>query len=80
VITEKHNDENANTEKTSTQLLHLVFGGELTDLAGVTFRNLNKLDVVGIFQSYAAAYAVWKAKAQHYFIVHLHRLLVPDHD
>jgi hypothetical protein len=32
VITEKHNDENANTEKTSTQLLHLVFGGELTDL------------------------------------------------
>jgi hypothetical protein len=46
------------------------------------------IDVVGIFPSYAAAYAVWKAKAQQsvdnahmrYFIVHLHRLLVPDHD
>ncbi|MEJ2375081.1 MAG: DUF4170 domain-containing protein [Pseudolabrys sp.] len=68
------------------QLLHLVFGGELTDLAGTEFRDLNKLDIVGIYPNYASAYAAWKAKAQQtvdnahmrYFIVHLHRLLDPE--
>ena len=45
------------------QLLHLVFGGELTDLDRVEFRNLDKLDIVGIYPHYAAAYAAWKAKA-----------------
>ena len=68
------------------QLLHLVFGGELTSLDGVTFRDLEKLDIVGIFPNYASAYAAWKAKAQQtvdnahmrYFIVHLHRLLDPE--
>jgi hypothetical protein len=68
------------------QLLHLVFGGELTELHDVAFKDLNKLDVVGIFPNYASAYAAWKAKAQgtvdnahmRYFIVHLHRLLDPD--
>ena len=67
------------------QLLHLVFGGELTDLDSVTFRDLSKLDVVGIFPDYASAAMAWKAKAQQtvdsaqtrYFIVHLHRLLQP---
>ena len=70
------------------QLLHLVFGGELTDLDGVTFRDSTGLDLVGIYPNYATAYAVWKAKAQRtvdnahmrYFIVHLHRLLDPDTD
>jgi hypothetical protein len=70
------------------QLLHLVFGGELTDLNKVEFRDLAKLDIVGIYPNYAAAYAAWKAKAQQtvdnahmrYFIVHLHRLLDPDAD
>jgi len=70
------------------QLLHLVFGGELTDLEHTTFRDLDHLDVVGIFPNYAAAYAAWKSKAQltvdnahvRYFIVHLHRLLDPDQD
>ena len=65
------------------QLLHLVFGGELSDLDSVEFRDLGKLDIVGIYPNYAAAYAAWKAKAQQtvdnahmrYFIVHLHRLL-----
>lgn len=69
----------------SKQLLHLVFGGELERLEDVTFRDLNNLDVVGIFPNYAAAYTAWKAKAQQtvdnaqmrYFIVHLHRLLDP---
>ncbi|BCM83700.1 inositol monophosphatase [Methylobacterium indicum] len=67
------------------QLLHLVFGGELTDLDSVTFRDLSKLDVVGIFPDYASAAMAWKAKAQQtvdsaqtrYFIVHLHKLLQP---
>jgi hypothetical protein len=68
------------------QLLHLVFGGELTSLAGIEFRDLAKLDIVGIYPNYATAYAAWKAKAQQtvdnaqmrYFIVHLHRLLDPE--
>lgn len=68
------------------QLLHLVFGGELTDLQGVEFGNLEELDIVGIFPNYATAYDAWKAASQRsvdnahmrYFIVHLHRLLDPD--
>ncbi|WP_075216990.1 DUF4170 domain-containing protein [Mongoliimonas terrestris] len=67
------------------QLLHLVFGGELTSLDGVEFTDLSKVDVVGIFPDYASAYTAWKEKAQatvdqaqvRYFIVHLHRLLEP---
>jgi hypothetical protein len=70
----------------SKQLLHLVFGGELTHIDDVEFKDLAKLDVVGIFPNYATAYSAWKAKAQQtvdnaqmrYFIVHLHRLLDPD--
>lgn len=70
------------------QLLHLVFGGELKHLGSTEFRDLDKLDIVGIFPNYASAYAAWKAKAQQtvdnalvrYFIVHLHRLLDPETD
>jgi hypothetical protein len=68
------------------QLLHLVFGGELTKLDTSEFKDLEKLDIVGIYPNYAGAYAAWKAKAQQtvdnaqmrYFIVHLHRLLDPE--
>jgi hypothetical protein len=68
------------------QLPHLVFGGELSSLDSTEFKDLSKLDLVGIFPNYATAYAVWKAKAQQtvdnaemrYFIVHLHRLLDPE--
>ena len=68
------------------QLLHLVFGGELTSLASVDFRNLDELDIVGIYPDYKSAEVAWKAKAQatvdnahmRYFIVHLHRLLDPQ--
>jgi hypothetical protein len=67
------------------QLLHLVFGGELAKINSVEFKDLESLDIVGIYPNYATAYAAWKAKAQHtvdnaqmrYFIVHLHRLLDP---
>jgi uncharacterized protein DUF4170 len=70
------------------QLLHLVFGGELTDLANVQFKDLDKLDIVGIYPNYATAYTAWKAKSQQtvdnahmrYFIVHMHRLLDPEHE
>ncbi|MCB1411779.1 MAG: DUF4170 domain-containing protein [Xanthobacteraceae bacterium] len=74
--------------ETGEQLLHLVFGGELTDLDRVTFRDIDKLDVVGVYPNYATAYAAWKARAQQtvdnahmrYFIVHLHRLLDPGQE
>ena len=46
------------------QLLHLVFGGELNNVASMQFKNLDRLDVVGIYPNYASAYAAWKAKAQ----------------
>ncbi len=76
----------SHTATESKQLLHLVFGGELTALDRVEFRDPASLDVVGVFPSYAAAYAAWKGKAQatvdnaqmRYFIVHLHRLLEPN--
>lgn len=70
------------------QLLHLVFGGELTSLTEVNFRDLDNLDIVGIYPDFASARSAWKAKAQatvdnahmRYFIVHLHRLLDPEND
>ena len=75
-------------ESPNKQLLHLVLGGELTDLQNVTFKDLDKVDIVGVYPNYATAYAAWKSKAQmtvdnaqmRYFIVHLHRLLDPDQD
>lgn len=71
--------------KPAPQLLHLVFGGELENVGGSNFKDLDKLDIVGIYPNYASAYAAWKAKAQstvdnalmRYFIVHMHRLLDP---
>lgn len=70
------------------QLLHLVIGGELSELEGVQFNNLDEVDLVGVYPNYASAYDAWKSKAQmtvdnaqmRYFIVHMHRLLDPDGD
>ena len=70
------------------QLLHLVFGGELNSLDSVEFKDLSKIDVIGVFPNYATAYAAWKGQAQktvdnalmRYFIVHMHRLLDPATD
>ena len=70
---------------TEKQLLHLVFGGELDNLEDVHFRDLDKLDIVGVFPNYESAAKAWRAKAQQtvdnahmrYFIVHMHRLLDP---
>jgi myo-inositol-1(or 4)-monophosphatase len=67
------------------QLLHLVFGGELKDVTGIEFRDLSKIDMVGAYPNYDAAYKAWQSKAQatvdnahmRYFIIHAHRLLDP---
>ena len=69
------------------QLLHLVFGGELSSLESTQFKDVAKLDIVGVFPNYAEAHSAWKAAAQksvdnaqmRYFVVHLHRLLDPSH-
>jgi hypothetical protein len=73
-------------EGSKKQLLHLVFGGELKSLKTNEFRDLDNLDIVGVFPDYATALAAWKGKAQasvdnahmRYFVVHLHRLLDPE--
>ena len=75
----------ASPTKPDKQLLHFVFGGELTSLDCVEFADLDKLDMVGIYPNYAEACKAWKAAAQRsvdnahmrYFIVHMHRLLDP---
>jgi hypothetical protein len=73
------------TTHESQQLLHLVFGGQLTHVDEVSFQDLDKLDVVGIFPDYETARKAWQAAAQRtvdsamtrYFIVHLHKLMQP---
>ncbi len=66
--------------------LHLVFGGRVSDPQTLDFKELDKLDVVGIFPNYAEAEEAWRSAAQRtvddaemrYVVVHLHRLLEPD--
>ena len=68
------------------QLLHLVIGGELKNIDHVEFADLAKLDFVGAYPNYKAAYDAWKGAAQRtvdnarmrYFIIHAHRLLDPE--
>jgi hypothetical protein len=68
------------------QLLHIVIGGELTDVRAHEFKDLNKLEFVGAFPNYASARKAWLSKAQatvdnahmRYFIIHAHRLLDPS--
>ena len=69
----------------SEQLLHLVIGGELSDLKTVQFADLSKIDFIGAYPNYKSAYDAWKGAAQRtvdnarmrYFILHAHRLLDP---
>lgn len=73
-------------QEAKKQLLHLVFGGELKKLDSIEFRDLDQLDIVGIYPDYKSAETAWRAKAQatvdnahmRYFVVHLHRLLEPQ--
>jgi hypothetical protein len=73
------------TDHAPKQLLHLVFGGELVSSDSIEFKDLDKLDFVGMYPNYKSAHAAWRAKAQatvdnalmRYFIVHIHRLMDP---
>jgi Domain of unknown function (DUF4170) len=66
--------------------LHLVFGGRVADPQGLDFKNIDNLDVVGIFPNYDTAEEAWRSAAQRtvddaemkYVVVHLHRLLQPE--
>ena len=68
------------------QLLHLVFGGELTSPHTMEFKDLSKLDIVGMYPNYKEALKAWRGKAQgtvdnaqmRYFVVHIHRLMEPE--
>ena len=70
------------------QLLHLVIGGELKDIAKAEFRDLSQIEFVGAFGNYGDAKKAWKARAQatvdnahmRYFILHAHRLIDPATD
>ena len=63
--------------------LHLVMGGRVSDPQGLDFVDLNSLDLVGVYGSFAEAEDAWRANAQRsvddaemkYVVVHLHRLL-----
>ena len=69
-------------------LLHLVFGGEVADPQGTDFIDTDALDIVGIFPNYATALDAWRGASQahvdeastKYVIVHMHRMLDPDHE
>ena len=68
--------------------LHLVFGGRVKDPRGLEFVDLDNIDLVGLYSSYAEAEEAWRGKAQRtvddaemkYVVVHLHRLLEPEAD
>lgn len=74
------------TDHAPKQLLHLVFGGELTQPNSMEFKDLKKLDIVGVYPNYAEALKAWRGKAQstvdnaqmRYFVVHIHKLMEPD--
>jgi len=68
------------------QLLHLVFGGELVSTGDIEFKDLTKLDIVGMYPNYREALAAWRGAAHRtvdnaqmrYFVVHVHRLMDPE--
>lgn len=68
------------------QLLHLVFGGRVTDPQGLEFEDLNAIEFVGMYASYKEAENAWRGASQSnvddamqkYVVVHMHRLIDPD--
>ena len=76
----------SDADTTPTQLLHIVIGGELSDVTGVHFEDLKAIDFIGAFPDYATAYDAWKNAAHRtvdnaemrYFILHAHKLLDPE--
>ncbi|OCC24733.1 hypothetical protein MB02_04445 [Croceicoccus estronivorus] len=67
------------------QLLHLVMGGRVKNPQSLEFEDLTKIDLVGVYGTYAEAEEAWRSHAQRtvddaemkYVIVHLHKLLEP---
>lgn len=67
--------------------LHLVFGGRVKDPRTLEFDDMESIKVVGIFPDYASAEKAWRSAAQStvddaemkFVVVHLHRMLEPDH-
>jgi len=65
-----------------SQRLHLVFGGQLVDPSKNAFKDVENIDIIGMFPDYASAYDAWKSAAHRtvddahmrYFIAHIHRL------
>jgi hypothetical protein len=74
--------------KTKPQLLHLVFGGELKNTGDIEFKDLSKLDIVGMYPNFAEAKVAWLGKAQatvdnaqmRYFVAHIHRLFEAEEE
>ena len=72
----------------SQQLLHIVIGGELSDIGpgAPEFKDLTQVDFVGAYPSYEEARDAWKSAAQRtvdnahmrYFVIHAHKLLDPS--
>lgn len=73
------------SEETRSKI-HLVMGGRVKDPRGLEFANLDKMDLVGVYDNYEEAEDAWRGKAQRtvddaemkYVVVHLHKLLEPD--
>ena len=67
-------------------LMHLVFGGRVSDPQGVDFTDLDNIEIIGIFPSFKEAETAWRGASQRkvddalykYVVVHLHRLIDPD--
>ena len=63
--------------------LHLVFGGELVDPSRSKFKELEAVEIVGLFPDYKSAYDAWKDASQRtvdnalqrFFIARLSRLV-----
>ena len=74
--------------KSPKPLLHLVFGGEVSDPQGTDFVDPGNLHIVGLYPNYAEALKAWKGASlanvdsatTKYVIVHLHKLLDPSQD
>ena len=66
--------------------LHLVFGGELKDPSGTTFRDPHAVQAVGIYPDYESAKDAWRAASQknvdnalmRFFIADLTQLRHPE--
>ena len=63
--------------------LHLVFGCELEDPSRNKFKNIDEVEVIGLFSDYESAFGAWKEASQRsvdnaltrYFIAKLYRLM-----